>query len=59
MFIPYFDYATILSYIQLTFTCSKSTIKTPETGVKYVQNQQQNHQNNVIDKFDILLNLNK
>ena len=40
MLIPYFDYATILSYIQLTFNCSKSTIKTLEKGVKYVQNQQ-------------------
>ena len=25
-------------YIQLTFTCSKSTIETLEKGVKYVQN---------------------
>ena len=25
-------------YSQLTFTCSKSTIKTQEKGVKYVQN---------------------
>ena len=33
--------------LQLTFTCSNSTIETPEKGVKYVQNQQWKHQNNV------------
>ena len=34
---------------QLTFTCSKSTIETLETGVKYVQSQQEKHQNEVND----------
>ena len=29
------------------FTCSKSTIETPEQCVKYVQSQQQRHQNDV------------
>ena len=29
--------STFALYIQLTFTCSNSTIETPERGVKYVQ----------------------
>ena len=32
---------------QLTFSCSKSTIESLEKGVKYVQNYQYKHQNDV------------
>ena len=34
---------------QPAFTCSKFTIETLEQGVKYVQSQQQRHQNDTID----------
>ena len=39
---------------QLAFTCSKSTIRTLENGMKYVQSQQYKHQNDVIDHSAIL-----
>ena len=34
---------------QLTYSCSKSTIETLEKSMKYVQNEQYKHQNDVID----------
>ena len=45
---------------QLTFTCSKLTIETQEKGMKYVQSQQQKHQNdvNAVVFFFLLLTLN-
>ena len=33
----------------MTFICSKSLVKTPEKGLKYVQSKQYKHQNDVID----------
>ena len=39
---------------QLTFTCSKSTIDSPDKDVEYVQNKQK-HQNDVIDIIDVVL----
>ena len=37
------------SISQLAFTCSKSTMETPEKYVKYVQSQQKRHKNDVTD----------
>ena len=39
----------IKAHTELTFICSKSTIETLEKGVKYVQSQQQKHQNGIND----------
>ena len=44
-----------LVYLLLTFTCSKSVIKTLEKAVKYVQSSQQEHHNDVVDVVLIFL----
>ena len=44
-----------MSTLQLTFTCSNSTIETLEKGVKYVQSLQLKHQNDVIEVVLVFL----
>ena len=44
-----------MSTLQLTFTCSNSTIETLEKGVKYVQSLQLNNQNDVIEVVLVFL----